>query len=283
MPSRGELRAVDAIHLVALWDDETRGPDESCLFSHAVAPRVTPLWDPSAGYARTVTEPPEMPEFDPRAPLPRHAYGRKLPKVRKPFRVWIKEPGSWLVLTALSGFFGLIWGACFFSALMMGPAIDVTSLSGTLALSFWMLGVIVGAWTLFYVGPKVFGGEGGFLDVVFSGMLRKPGAAPELDESPAMLARKRGDPQAALRLYRQWVDEFPHRLDLRFHVADIEHHEAQEHRAALRGYKDFLRRIRALEREATAEERELVPLAEAHVADLEREGSEPPARRVIKI
>lgn len=43
MPSRGELRAVDAIHLIGLWDHETGGPDESCVFSHAVAPRVTPL------------------------------------------------------------------------------------------------------------------------------------------------------------------------------------------------------------------------------------------------
>ncbi len=248
-------------------------------------PRVPAIRKSLTRYGRSVTAPHEDPEFDQRVPvsITERSYGRKLQKTRKPFRVWIREPGSWLVLIVLSGFFLLVWGACVFSAIMLGHVLGATSMAQVFGLSLGMLLLIVFSWASFYVGPKILVDDGGFLDRLFSGFLRKPGTAPELDTSPALLARKRGDHQSALRFYRQWLREFPHRLELRFHIAEVEHHDANQPDAALRGYKDFLRRVRSLEREATPEESEFVPLAKAYIADLERVEPDPPARRVIKV
>jgi len=207
---------------------------------------------------------------------------------KKSLRQWLREPSSWIVVLVVGGFFSVVWGFCFLTALMLSSSaggqglFGAETILGLAALASVIFAGLMGVWGLISLGLRVMSGGGGLIDGVFSGLLRRSEAAPELDESPAMLARKRGDGEGAARMYRQWTQEFPHRTELFFFIAQIEHQDLGDRDAGLRGYRDFLRRLDALDREPTAREREYVPLAQAYIADLERE-PEPPKRRVIKV
>ncbi len=229
-------------------------------------------------YAADVTDPPE---FDPRAPLPR-GHVPTLRSSRKSFRQWLSEPGAKLAVAISFGFFLVVYGFCLFSATMLAHYAGVESLGGLALLSLVMFGILLLLWAILAGAPKLLSGEGGILDLLFGGLIRKPGVAPELDDAPARLARKRGAPKEAIRLYRGWIAELPHRLDLRFHVADIQHHDLGDLDGALRGYRDFLTRVRTGGR-PSPEERELIGLAEAFIADIERDRKDPSAPRIIQL
>ncbi len=220
-------------------------------------------------YAADVTDPPE---FDPHVPTLRSS--------RKSFRQWLSEPGAKLAVAISFGFFLVVYGFCLFSATMLAHYAGVESLGGLALLSLVMFGILLLLWAILAGAPKLLRGEGGILDLLVGGLIRKPGVAPELDDAPARLARKRGAPKEAIRLYRGWIAELPHRLDLRFHVADIQQRDLGDLDGALRGYRDFLTRVRG---RPSPEERELIGLAEAFIADIERDRKDPSAPRIIQL
>ncbi len=234
----------------------------------------------------------EPPEFDPRAPL-MGSYARKLERPKKPFREWIREPGSWIVIAIGAGLLFTIWACCFVVAAFLGNGlgftnvsvlgVDIDSIAGTFVVSLLLMGLLLGLWTVIASGRFLVGGENGLLMRILDGLIRRSAPPLALDESPALLARKRGNGAEAARLYREWIKEFPQRLDLRFHLAETEHRDLGDSEAALRGYRDYLRRLRALDRAPTPREKEFEPLAEAYIADLERPPEPPPERRRIKI
>ncbi|MCO4773476.1 MAG: hypothetical protein KDA24_25815 [Deltaproteobacteria bacterium] len=237
---------------------------------------------------------PEPPEFDPRAPLMR-GYAPKLDQPKKSVRQWLSEPGAWLVVAALSGFAAFSWGICFvvalflanglrFGELSVGPLrFDFDSALGIAVLATVLFGAIVAGWAVLAGSNRMMGSENGIVDRLLTSMVRRSAVPLELDEAPALLARKRGNGAEAARLYTQWIQEFPHRTELRFHLSEVQHHDLGDKEAALRGYRDFLRRLKVLDRDPTRREQEFVPLAEAYIVDLERGDQTPPPRRTIKV
>ena len=201
---------------------------------------------------------------------------------RLSFSQWLKEPGARSALAVTGGFFLLVYAACFCTALVLGSLAGASSLLGICGLAAFMFLLILIGWALLSLGPVLLTREGGLFDALVGMVWTRPGKPLELDEGPALLARRRGDLEEALRLYRQHLADLPHRLDLQYRIAEIEHRDRKDRVAAVRGYREFLRGLEGAGRSPSRHEEELAVLARASLRDLERAGTEDP-RRVIKV
>lgn len=238
---------------------------------------------------------PDVPEFDPRTPLlPGHAKAFETPK--KSLKTYLSEPGGWVVLAILASFALFVWACCLVTALFLanglsmgemsllfGIQIDLQSFGGIALMGTALFGLILLGWFILGGSRNLMSREQGVIDRVLDLLVKRQEEAMVLDVGPALLARKRGHHAEAARLYREWMREHPDRLDLRYHLAEVEHEGLGDREAGLRGYRDFLRRLRSAHRSPTPDEAGLVPLAEARIADLERPPEPPPERRRIKI
>ena len=272
------------------YPDVVTDPGQRPITLRRHAPPETPAADADADAG-----PSPAADFDPRSPLLRsHARAFEVP--RKSLRTYLSEPGGWIVVLVVGGAGLVVWLCCALTALLLlnglppgatpfGIALDsflgvilTAAIGGTM-----LFGIILLGWLFLGGSRAVVLAEGGLIDRLIQGLLRREEEVPVLDEGPALLARKRGNHAEAARLYRDWIREHPDRLELRFALAEVEHQGLGDREAALRGYRDFLRRLRTAKQSPSKEAASLVPLAEARIADLERPPEPPPERRRIKI
>lgn len=234
-----------------------------------------------SGYARLVTR---LRDRDPggRGVSPKDGYVQRLPETKKTFRQWISEPGAKPALAIYVVFFGGVWACCMFTGTMLAGYLKVRTSLGTFLLGNILFGILLLGWAILGGSRKLMMTEGGVLDRVI-GVFKYREPPLEYDEGPANLARKRGQPNEAIRMYREALRELPHRLDLHYRIAEIEHLDRGRPDTGLRGYKDFLRRLDALERPVTDVEADCAALARVRVEDMERADEAPKPRRVIEI
>jgi hypothetical protein len=209
-------------------------------------------------------------------------YLRRLPDTRKSLKQWLSEPGAGLALALLCGFFFLVWVCCMFTGTVLAGFLVERSPLVTFLMGNALFGMVLGGWALLGGSRRLLLTDGGVMDRII-GIFGHTAKPLEFDDAPARLARKRGNPDEALRLYRVAVRELPHRLDLHYRIAEVEHVDKGLIDEGTRGYRMFLRRLEAAEREPTVVEGECEVLARTRLADLERASGEPPPRREIKI
>ncbi len=209
-------------------------------------------------------------------------YLRRMPETKKSFREWLSEPGAGLALALFGGFFFFVWLLCMFTGTVLAGFLVERSPLVTFMMGNVLFAMVLFGWVVLGGTRKLLLTHGGVLDRIigFFGRTAKP---MEFDEAPARLARKRGDADEAIRLYRTALRQLPHRLDLHYRIAEIEHVDKGLVEVGTRGYRMFLRRLEAAGREPTVVEGECEMLARTRLEDLERAAREPTPRREIQI
>ncbi len=219
---------------------------------------------------------------EPRSGNAGQSYVRRIPDTKKTFRQWISEPGAVAVVVVLVVGLGLVWACCLVTGAVLSGFLVERSALRTFMLGNVLFGMILAGWIVLGGSRKLLLMEGGAMDRI-GGIFKREEKPLEFDAAPAMLARKRGNPEEAIRLYRSAARALPHRLDLHYRIAEIEHLDRRQIDVAARGYRDFLRRLDQAGRPCTPEEEDCAALARTRLADLERSGKEPPPRREIVI
>lgn len=209
-------------------------------------------------------------------------YIRRIPETKKSLRQWISEPGAKPALAVVFAFFFVVWGFCMFTGTVLAGFLVERSPFRTFMVGNVLFGFILLGWAVLGGSRKALLMEGGVMDRMLWVFSRREPPL-ELDEAPAMLARKRGNPDEAMRLYREAARALPHRLDIHYRIAEIEHIDKGRPEEGARGYRRFLRRLEEADREPTDVEGECAALARTRLADLERAAKEPPPRREIEI
>ena len=217
-----------------------------------------------------------------RASSPKDGYVQRLPETKKTLGQWLSEPGAKPALAVVAAFFFVVWGFCMFTGTVLSGFMGTRSSLATFLVGNVLFGILLLGWTVLGGSPKLMISEGGVLDVAF-GMFKRTDPPLEFDEAPAQLARKRGNPEEALRLYREGLRALPHRLDLHYRIAETEHVDRKRLDDALRGYRSFLKRLDEADRPPTDVEADCAALARARLADFEKAEKEPPPRRVIQV
>lgn len=142
------------------------------------------------------------------------------------------------------------------------------------------VGAVLIFWGALASGQIAITGENSIPERFLSWVFRREEPRLEVDDAPARLARKRGKPADAVRIYEDLFREHPDHLELLFHAAEITHHDLSDRVAAHRGYLRFLAQVDGLERALTADEARVVPLARSYLADLKTEREAPAPRRI---
>ena len=142
-----------------------------------------------------------------------------------------------------------------------------------------VVGVLV-AWALMATGQLAITGENSIPERFLSWVFRREEPRLEVDDGPARLARKRGRPADAVRMYEDLFQEHPDHLELLFHAAEIAHHDLSDPATARRGYLRFLKLVDGLERAPTDDESRAALLARSYLTDLETERKAPAPRRI---
>ncbi len=212
----------------------------------------------------------------------RDGYIRRLPETKKTLKVWLSEPGAGVAVAIFGGFFFLIWLMCMFTGTVLAGFMVERSPLMTFMMGNVLFGMILLGWTLLGGTRKLLLTDGGVMDRII-GIFGHTAKPLEFDDAPARLARKRGNPDEAIRLYRVALQQLPHRLDLHYRIAEIEHVDKGRIDDARRGYRAFLRRLEASGREPTGVEGECAVLARTRLEDLDRAAQEPAPRREIEI
>ncbi len=193
----------------------------------------------------TVTE--EQFEFDPRSfRFPKQAERR--------FRVGI-------VLAALGGLF--LFFQVFATVLFASLGWSTASLIG---LGMFLLCIV--GWTLL-IGARTFWmGEHSPVEWAWNLTMKREAPVPVVNEAPAQLLRKRGDPRGAVALYERWIKEHPSHAILVFRLAEIHHHDLKNRGTAGRLYGQFASQVRAREHRPTEEDRTNLGIADGLAEEL---------------